>query len=129
MESTGLQIAVPSYAPKGSNEGNDSLGSGEYSLSAVDENGSTTASSERRSDTGESYTTKEVEALVNRENKAVRITRCILILLLVGATAATGYFVYVFIHDSQEQSFDTSFDSVAENIVDSLLADTSLKVG
>lgn len=107
-----------------------SLGSGELSLKTIaEEIGSMTGPS-WGSDSGRSSAKDDhsPEALVRKENQAVRVTRLILILILIGATAATGYFVYEFTRESQEASFDDAFTNVALKLTDSMISDTSLKV-
>jgi hypothetical protein len=130
MESTPTKSLVPATVKEDSREDGDSLVSGEYSLSTDEhENSSATSTKESESGGTSSRDDHTPEALVRKENQAVRITRLVLILVLVGATAATGYFVYRFTHESEVESFDDAFESVADKITSALVSDTSLKVG
>ena len=86
MESAEPKILLPATVQEDSNEDHDSLVSGELSLS-TDEGSSTTASA-RGSDSGGTNSKDEhaPEALVRKENQAVRITRLIVILILIDAS-------------------------------------------
>lgn len=131
--STTMESSVPMMIPATVKEviidDADSLASGEYSLSTDENETSSTSSSRRESESGGTTSKDEYtpEALVRKENRAVRITRLLLILVLVGATAATGYFVYRFTHESEKESFDDAFENVATKLTSALVSDTSLK--
>jgi hypothetical protein len=130
MESSVPNIGLPSTVREVTNEDADSLVSGEYSLSTDENEASSFSSSVKGSESGGTSLKDDQtpEALVRKENQAVRITRLLLILVLAGATAATGYFVYLFTHQSELESFDDAFGNVAVKLTDALVSDTSLKV-
>jgi hypothetical protein len=68
------------------------------------------------------------EALVKRENRTVNISRVIVILILIGATIATGYFVFRFTREGEEEAYNDAFYNVAGKLTSSMVSDTSLKV-
>ena len=68
------------------------------------------------------------EALVRKETQVVKFVRSLVILILIGATAATSYSVYNVTNRSEREAFDGAFASVAEKLTNTLISDTSLKV-
>lgn len=68
------------------------------------------------------------EALVRRENRAVKIIRCLAIFVLVSATVVTSYLIFLFARGSQESSLNDAFDVVASKLTTVLVADLSMKV-
>jgi hypothetical protein len=130
MESSVPKIVIPTTVREVTNEDADSMVSDEHSWSTDEHEVSSTTSSLRGSESGGTSLKDDQtpEALVQKENQAVRLTRLLLMLVLAGATAVTGYFVYKFTHQSEVASFDDAFTNVALKLTDSLVSDISLKV-
>jgi hypothetical protein len=67
-------------------------------------------------------------ALVQKDNKAIRRTRILVVLLLLLAALGTSYFVYYFTTESETDAFESDFVAVAERLVQSFLADTGRRM-
>eukprot|EP00934_Nitzschia_sp_Nitz4_P004019 Nitzschia sp. Nitz4//scaffold52_size167869//61271//65053//NITZ4_002272-RA/size167869-snap-gene-0.211-mRNA-1//1//CDS//3329554023//4009//frame0 len=67
------------------------------------------------------------EALVRKDTEAVNLTRFAIVVTLLGATIATAYMVHRTTSNAQRDLFQTSYESVGNNIASSLLAAMSEK--